>query len=261
MFSFLKRALSGLLDVAYGLYALAAFLVCGLLAFFLVVLPLGITARRHMAHFAAQAFFRLAGMPVRLLDAHVLPAGPCVVVANHASYLDGVVLKAALPARFSFVIKKEVSRVPLAGFVLRRIGSEFVDRFNRHAGGMDARRLIKAADAGQALAFFPEGTFLARPGLGKFHTGAFAIASRVGLPIVPLAIRGTRHILPSGRFLPRPGRIHIQVLPPLGPLQGVESNAAVAQTRDLARARILTALDEPDLSETDAVAALQARRP
>lgn len=261
MLSSFKRALLGLLEIAYGVYAAVAFLVCGLLAFALVLLPLGITARRHMAHLAAQAFFRLAAMPVRLLDAEHLPAGPCVVVANHASYLDGVVLKAALPARFSFVIKKEVSHVPLAGFVLRRIGSEFVDRFNRHAGGLDARRLIKAADAGQALAFFPEGTFLAQPGLSKFHTGAFAIAARAELPIVPIAIRGTRRILPSGRFLPRPGRIHIQVLPPLGPLTGLEPTAAIAQTRDQSRARILTALDEPDLSETDGVAELQVRRP
>jgi 1-acyl-sn-glycerol-3-phosphate acyltransferase len=261
MFSSFKRALLGGLEIAYGLYAVGAFLVCGLLAFALVLFPLSVTARRHMAHFAAQAFFRLAGMPIRLLGAEHLPAGPCVVVANHASYLDGVVLKAALPARFSFVIKKEVSRVPLAGFVLRRIGSEFVDRFNRHAGGMDARRLFKAAETGQALAFFPEGTFLAQPGLGKFHTGAFAIATRVELPIVPIAIRGTRRILPSGRFLPRPGRIHIQVLPALGPLRGLDPNAAIAQTRDQARARILAALDEPDLSETDGIAALQGRRP
>jgi 1-acyl-sn-glycerol-3-phosphate acyltransferase len=261
MLSPFKRALLGLLEIAYGLYAVVAFLVCGLLAFALVMLPLGITARRHMAHIAARAFFLLAGMPVRLLDASHLPCGPCVVVANHASYLDGVVLKAALPARFSFVIKKEVSRVPLAGLVLRRIGSEFVDRFNRHAGGMDARRLIKAADAGQALAFFPEGTFLAQPGLGKFHTGAFAIAARAELPIVPIAIRGTRRILPSGRILPRPGRIHIQVLPPLAPLTGVDPAAATSQLRDQSRARILAALDEPDLSETDGVAALQGRRP
>jgi 1-acyl-sn-glycerol-3-phosphate acyltransferase len=256
-----RHALLGWLEIAYGLYALTAFLVCGLLAFALVLLPLGITARRHMAHFAAQAFFRLAGMPVRMLDTQNLPPGPCVVVANHASYLDGVVLKAALPARFSFVIKKEVSHVPLAGFVLRRIGSEFVDRFNRHAGGMDARRLFKAAHAGQALAFFPEGTFLAQPGLGKFHTGAFAIAARAELPIVPIAIRGTRHILPSGRALPRPGRIQVQVLPPLCPLEDMDSTAAIAQIRDQARARILATLDEPDLSETDGVAALQARRP
>jgi 1-acyl-sn-glycerol-3-phosphate acyltransferase len=260
MLSSLKRMLVGLLHIIYGLYAVVAFLVCGLLAFALVLLPLGITTRRHMAHFAAQAFFRLAGMPVRMLDPQHLPAGPCVLVANHASYLDGVVLKAALPARFSFVIKKEFSRVPLAGFVLRRIGSEFVDRFNRHAGGLDARRLFKAAETGQALAFFPEGTFLAEPGLGKFHTGAFAIAVRAELPIVPIAIRGTRYILPSGRFLPRPGRIHIQVLPALGPLTGLEPVAAIAQTRDQARARILTALDEPDLSDTDGIAQLEARR-
>jgi len=259
MLSSLKRAILGLLEIAYGLYAVTAFLVCGLLAFALVLLPFGITARRHMAHFAARAFFLLAGIPVRMIDTRHLPSGPCVVVANHASYVDGVVLKAALPARFSFVIKKEVSRVPLAGFVLRRIGSEFVDRFNRHAGGMDARRLFKAAETGQALAFFPEGTFLAQPGLGKFHTGAFAIAARAELPIVPIAIRGTRHILPSGRFLPRPGRINIQVLPPLAPVPGLDSTLATAQIRDQARARILAALDEPDLSETDGVAALQTR--
>jgi 1-acyl-sn-glycerol-3-phosphate acyltransferase len=171
------------------------------------------------------------------------------------------VLKAALPARFSFVIKKEASRMPLAGLMLRRIGSEFVDRFNRHAGGMDARRLFKAAETGQALAFFPEGTFLAQPGLGKFHTGAFAIAARAELPIVPIAIRGTRHILPSGRFLPRWGRVYIQVLPALAPATDLEPAAAIAQARDQTRARILTALDEPDLSETDGVAELQARRP
>lgn len=262
MSSPLKRALLGPLKITYGLYALAAFTVCGLLAFVLILLlPLGVTARRHVARRTAQAFFRLAGMPLRLLDKDHLPAGPCIVVANHASYLDGVALKAALPARFSFVIKKEVAGVPLAGLMLRRIGSEFVDRFNRHAGGMDARRLIKAADSGQALAFFPEGTFLAQPGLGKFHTGAFAIAARASLPIVPIAIRGTRHILPSGRILPRPGRIEIQVLPALGPLRDVEPASAIKATRDLARARILAALDEPDLSDTDGVAALQARRP
>ncbi len=77
---------------------------------------------------------------------------------------------------------------------------------------------------------------------------------------MPIAIRGTRRVLPSGRFLPRPGRIHIQVLPPLAPLPGVDPNVATTQTRDQARARILAALDEPDLSETDGVAALQGRR-
>jgi 1-acyl-sn-glycerol-3-phosphate acyltransferase len=248
------------LQTLYGLYAITVFLVFGLSAFVAVLLPFGIKTRRHIAHFAARAFFAVAGLRINLIDAHLLPAGACVVVANHASYLDGIVLKAALPARFSFVIKKEFSRVPLAGLLLRRIGSEFVDRFNRHAGGMDARRLLKAADAGQALAFFPEGTFVAEPGLGKFHSGAFAIAARVNLPVVPLVLRGTRHILPSGRFLPRPGRIDIQVLPSIGPLPNLKPADAIGQTRDQAHARILAALGEPDLSNNDGIAAMQSRR-
>jgi 1-acyl-sn-glycerol-3-phosphate acyltransferase len=251
---------TAVLQIIYGLYAIAVFLTFGLSAFVAVLLPLGIKARRHIAHFAARAFFTIAGLRIKIIDAHLLPAGACVVVANHASYLDGIVLKAALPARFSFVIKKEFSRVPVAGLLLRRIGSEFVDRFNRHAGGMDARRLLKAADAGQALAFFPEGTFLAEPGLGKFHSGAFAIAARVNLPVVPLVIRGTRYILPSGRFLPRPGQIDIQVLPSVGPLPDLKPADAIAQTRDQAHARILAALGEPDLSTNDSIAALQSRR-
>lgn len=242
----------------YGPYAAGIFVMLGLLAFPLIMLPFSLAIRRHIAHLTGRSFFSLACMPVRLLDAHQLPTGPCVLVANHASYLDGIALKAVLPARFSFVIKKEVSRVPIAGLLLRRIGSAFVDRFNRHAGGVDARRLFKAADAGQALVFFPEGTFRAQPGLGKFQTGAFAIAVRAGLPIVPVAIRGTRRCLPAGRLLPRPGRIEVQVLAPIPPL-GEDMRAALTAGRDEARARILAVLDEPDLG-TDGVAALQTRR-
>ncbi len=250
----LKRALRELLHTLYGIYAVLAFLVLGSIAFLLVLLPLGISARRQIAHLAARCFFIAAGIRVRLLNPELLPEGPCVVVANHASYLDGVVLKAMLPARFCFVIKKEVSRVPLAGLLLRRIGSEFVDRFNRHAGGMDARRLLKAADSGQALAFFPEGTFLKRPGVGKFHTGAFAIAARAKLPVVPVCIRGTRQILPGERFIPRPGRIEIQVLTAIPPHE-IGSAEAVASTRDTARERILEVSGEPDLCAETSVAA------
>jgi 1-acyl-sn-glycerol-3-phosphate acyltransferase len=248
------------LEILYGAFAIAVFLVFGLIAFVIVLAPLGVAARRTIAHAVARSFFWSVGMPIRIKDAHNLPQGPCVIVANHASYLDGPVLKAALPARFCFVIKKEVSRVPLAGLLLKRIGSEFVDRFNRHAGGMDARRLIKAADAGQALAFFPEGTFLAHPGVGKFHTGAFAIAARAAMPIVPIGIRGTRQILPSGRLLPRPGAIDIHVLPPLGPFPDLDVNAAIALTREQSRTRIVAATGEPDLAGNDGVASLHARR-
>lgn len=250
-----------LLHTVYGLYALVAFVVLGLMTLMLVtIVPgVGMNGRRAIVHFMARFFFYVAAIRIRFVGPQQLPEGACVLVANHASYLDGVLLKAALPARFSFVIKKEVSTVPLAGLLLRRIGSEFVDRFNRHAGAMDARRLIKAANSGHALAFFPEGTFLLQPGLGKFHTGAFAIAARSGLPIVPLAIRGTRRILPSGRALPMPGTIELEILP-IVPAAAQADAASIAALRDQSRARILAALGEPDLIDNDGVAALQARK-
>ena len=88
-----------------------------------------------------------------------------MVVANHASYIDGLVAAAALPPDFAFVIKKEMVRVPLAGLLLRRLGSQFVERFDRHKGGVDTRRVLKLAATGQSLVFFPEGTFTeAAPG-------------------------------------------------------------------------------------------------
>jgi 1-acyl-sn-glycerol-3-phosphate acyltransferase len=250
-----------LANAIYGLYTVLAFLLLGSVALILVTLVpgLNIRARRAIAHHTARSFFRVAAIRVNVLGADQLPSTPCVVVANHASYIDGVVLKAFLPARFSFVIKKEVTKVPLAGLLLRRIGSEFVDRFNRHAGAMDARRLIKTAHSGQSLVFFPEGTFVERPGVGKFHTGAFAIAARVGLPVVPVSIRGTRKILPSGRVLPRFGRIDIDILPALPVANAADSNSVHA-VRDQARARIVAALGEPDLADDDGVAAIGASR-
>ena len=255
MASSIQRTSQTLIDRIFGVYAAVLFALLGAIALILVMLPIGLAARRHVAHSTARLFFILCGVRVVLHNRERLPAGASVVVANHASYLDGVVMKAALPARFSFVIKSEMSKVPLAAFLLRRIGSEFVDRFNRHAGGMAARRLMKAAESGQALAFFPEGTFVETPGLGKFHTGAFVIAARTQRPVVPVTITGTRDMLPCGRPLPRHGSIDIFVMEPIAATDD-SSPSAVAALRDEARQAILSHLDEPDLHDADNIAAL-----
>lgn len=259
----IKSTARSAIDSVYGTYVVIAFLVLGFSALGLVTLVpgLNVRVRRSIAHLAARLFFLVSGVRVRVVGKERLPDGPCVVVANHASYIDGVLLKAFLPARFSFVIKKEITKVPLAGLLLRRIGSEFVDRFNRNAGAVDTRRLIKAADAGQGFAFFPEGTFNVAPGIGKFHSGAFLIAARAGIPVIPVAIRGTRHMLPGGRILPRYQRLRIDILPAVLPPLESQGSASAQALRDEARARILATVDEPDLSDSDGVASLASRRP
>src|SRR4029453_8029336 len=117
-----------------------------------------------------------------------LPVTSCVVVANHASYLDGVVLKAVLPPRFSFVIKREAAAFPVAGLLLRRIGSEFVDRGSQGGRQSDARRVVRRAVAGHSLVFFPEGTFTEKPGLRRFHVGAFVASAGRHKRLVPGAV-------------------------------------------------------------------------
>ncbi len=233
--------------LVYGIYAIALFLLLGLSTLLLVLVVPGTGRRRAVARAMSRTFFLLAGMRLTVKGADHLPAGQCVVVSNHASYLDGVVFTAALPAQFSFVIKREMNGVPLAGLLLRRLGSHFVERFNRNRGAADARRVLRDAINGNSLAFFPEGTFTTIPGLLKFHTGAFTTAIRAGCPIVPATVRGTRAALSPTGGLPRPGRIEVRILSPIAPQSAAADDAAI-DLRDRARAAILSELGEPDLT-------------
>jgi 1-acyl-sn-glycerol-3-phosphate acyltransferase len=247
--SVVRRRLIALTRFAYGIYAVAVFLAlasCALLA--TLFLP-RVQYCRAVARAAARAFLWMAGMPLTVRSLERLPEGQCVVVSNHVSYIDGVVFTAVLPPRFGFVIKREMNNVPLIGFFLRRLGSEFVERFNRHRGASDARRVLRNAVNGKSLVFFPEGTFTRTPGLLKFHSGAFITAARVGCPVVPATVKGTRVTLSPNGGLPRPGRIVVEFLAPVT-VTPEQSEAAAMQLRDRAREAILRELGEPDLVET-----------
>jgi 1-acyl-sn-glycerol-3-phosphate acyltransferase len=243
----LATPLRTLARIGYGLYAWVVFFV---LAFGAVcataVLP-GIERRRRVAHRMSSSMLKLALLRITTKSMERVPAGQCVIVANHASYLDGVVFTAVLPPRFGFVIKREMDRVPLAGLLLRRLGSLFVERAKGQRGANDARRVLRTALNGSSLVFFPEGTFARSPGLLKFHIGAFATAVRAGCPIVPAVVRGTRVVLPLWAWLPRRAHIEVEFLEPLMP-SGKSASEAVVELRDRTRAVILSRLQEPDLA-------------
>jgi 1-acyl-sn-glycerol-3-phosphate acyltransferase len=239
-FSILFRA-------AFGIYAWLWFLILGSITLILVLIIPPLRWRRHLAQIAARCMLRLMGIHCVVTQAESLPELPCVVVANHSSYIDGLILKAALPARFSFVIKKEMVRVPLAGLLLQRIGSLFVDRANRHAGAMDARKIMRQATDGKSLVFFPEGTFTANVGLNRFHLGAFMTAQRASLPVVPVAIHGARRVLRPDSPWPRPGDVTVEILGVIDGKAAARNRNMAESLRDQARARILMALGEPDL--------------
>lgn len=229
--------------LSYGPYAWLALLICGMPTLLFVTITPGRHRRRRLTRWFARLYFRVIGSPVRVNEAANMPAGACVVVANHASYLDGIILTAALPPNFTFVIKREMAVFPFAGFLLRRIGSEFIDRTSDVHRKRTARRLFKAARSGDALAFFPEGTFRAEPGLRSFKPGAFRAAWQGRVPLVPIVIYGAREKLPAEVWLPAPGPLWISIGAPIDPQDHDSARAMLQATR----ASLLARLGEPDL--------------
>lgn len=235
------------LAILYAAWAGTTFLLLSLLTLLVILLLPRLAWRRRVTRLAARVALAVAAMRVAVQGLENLPAGRCVVVANHASYLDGIVLFAVLPPTFGFVIKREMDGVPLASLLLRRIGSHFVDRSGQAQSKRDARALLRQARAGGSMTIFPEGTFHREPGLARFRHGAFVIAANGNLPIVPVAIRGTRQALPPGTMMPRPGRIEVEIAPALTPPRAGDS-AAIDAALHASRQAILARIPEPDLA-------------
>jgi 1-acyl-sn-glycerol-3-phosphate acyltransferase len=171
--------------------------------------------------------------------------GPLIFASNHCSYLDVLPLMALLPVDFVFVAKKEVWSWPFIGTFVRKQRHLAVDRWDAKRSVDDARSASAAVRAGTAVLFFPEGTFMRATGLRPFRLGAFETAAETGRPVVPLALRGTRHVLRDGRWLPRPGPISLWIGEPAWPAsKGWE---AVLDLRDRTVESIAARCGEPRL--------------
>ena len=195
---------------------------------------------------AARLLLRATGTQLAIEGLARLPESGSVAVANHASYLDSLVLVAALPGEIVFAAKRELAAQAFAGPFLRRLGILFVERFDADRGLENLRTALEVAAAGRHLVFYPEGTLTRRPGLLEFRLGAFAVAAQAAVPVVPITIQGTRSILRAGQWFPRPGRVRVTI----GETLTAESGdwAAALGLRDRARAEILVRCGEPDLA-------------
>jgi 1-acyl-sn-glycerol-3-phosphate acyltransferase len=193
----------------------------------LMLLP-GLRRRRCLARSTARLLLRLALIPFSQMQAETIDIksesfldvtsslnNPVIVVANHASYIDGIVLAAALSPYFSFVVKSELQKNFFKRLFLRRLGVLFVERSQsvRAAGSID--RMLTLLSHGESIAIFPEGTFRRPPGLLPFRMGAFVVAARSGVPVVPVIISGTRSILCRKDFILHRGAASVTICPPL----------------------------------------------
>lgn len=193
-------------------------------------------------------------IPVSVRGLENLPprGQPCVLVSNHASYVDSFVLVAALPSDFGFVAKAELADRFITRIPLRRLGTEFVERFEKTKGVEDTQRIARVVGKGRPLLFFVEGTLSRMPGLLPFHMGAFTVAAEVRVPVIPITIRGTRSILRGMSWFPRRTAVSIVIEEPIDTKAVWDQSkgdtwAVAVALRDKARECILKHSGEPNL--------------
>ena len=235
-------------DWLYALYCWSVFVVLAVIAWLLLLVTPGEHLRRALARLCAHSLFLLTFTPLKIngreyLDRH----GAQIIVANHASYIDGFILAAALDIPIHFIVKGELARITPIRLLLQRFGVEFVDRFNANKGTSDVSRIAGKSRDGQSIVFFPEGTFTTFPGLQPFRMGAFVTAVRAGVPVIPVAIKGARSIVRGNHWFPYRGRIEVNIRPPILP-HGEGWDVAL-RLRDAARKEIAIYCGEVDLVE------------
>ncbi len=143
------------------------------------------------------------------------PGDTYVYMANHASLIDIPALFACLPHQFRIMAKRGLFWVPFMGWHLWTARHFPIDRGDARKTARSLRRVVEGVQAGRSLAVFPEGTRTPDGRLQPFKPGAFKIALRAGVAIVPISIRGTFRLLPKTTLAPRPGRVEVIVGTPI----------------------------------------------
>jgi len=218
-----------ILQPFYTLYVLATF-VASLLLAFPVFVVLGLRdrpeARRRIwtiVHYWSRGWLWLIGMPVTTIGKY--PKGQkFVIVANHISYLDTIVIYAAIPEYFRTLAKKEMVRIPIFGFVYKQLAI-LVDRSSPESRAKSMRLMWRQLKNECSITVFPEGTFNETDApLKEFYDGAFRLALNSKTAVLPLLFPDTVHRWHfSGWWKLWPGRNRAVFLPPV-PVSGVASD-------------------------------------
>ena len=222
----------------------------GLIGVPIVILVPGLRLRRQVARWACRMMITACFLPLEVIGRDHLPTtGNYVVVCNHFSFCDGLILTAALPPKLGFVVKAELANNPFTGWLFHRLGGHFVQRFDKRKAATAARVALKRARRGDALLFFAEGTFRPEPGLLPFHLGAFSTAVGADIPVVPIGLRGNRTLMQGHSWLLRWTRLAVDIAPPVYPDK--EPGRQAARLRDAVRPMVLDRCGEPDVSELE----------
>ncbi len=197
-------------------------IVWTLVCYVIVSLALLVPSRGWLSNFLVRVFwvrgfFAFCRIRLRSSGQENLPRGPCIMMSNHQSHIDILAIFGSNPVNLRFVAKKELFYIPFFGWYLWYAGYIPIDRGHREKA---IRSLDRAADKirrGISIVTFPEGTRSPDGNIQAFKKGPFMLALKSGVPVVPVAIYGSRDILPKKSLAIRAGTIHVRYGPPVLP--------------------------------------------
>jgi 1-acyl-sn-glycerol-3-phosphate acyltransferase len=176
------------------------------------------------------------------------PGRTYIFVSNHQSIYDIPIIFWNLPWQLRIIAKQSLARFPFLGWHLSRTGHLLVDRKRPDPLGI-LKRWKGLVSKGLSLIVFPEGTRSADGRVGRFKGGSFLLAIQAGLPIVPISVSGSRHVMLKNRLMTCPGHVRLAVHEPVL-TEGLEATADVArrlahQVREIIRADVDEPADAP----------------
>jgi len=190
----------------------------------------------HFAHGCARWWSRLilatTGVKVTVEGLErVVPGKTYVFVANHQSIYDIPVLFWSMPFQLRIIAKESLGNFPMLGPHLKRTGHMLVDRSRPDKAGI-LSWASRLTSNGLSLVVFPEGTRSRTGMMGKFKGGSILLAMQAGLPLVPISVIGSRHVMKKGELTTRPGQVTLVVHDPIETAANAEPTPA--QIRALA---------------------------
>ncbi len=204
--------------LCYPLAALLAFLIAGAVMLMMIFAPAAFQPRRAAWVRAwGKALLWILGVRLEVGGAERRAApGPAILLFNHASLLDLMVLATQWGEDATVVYKREFHRIPVIGFVMRRLGLIAIDRADREravASLQTAAALVQ--ERGAKVFMAPEGTRSRRGGLQQFKLGPFHLAIETGAPLLPVLLRGVERLAPMRGWLIRSGTVRLDYLQPI----------------------------------------------
>jgi 1-acyl-sn-glycerol-3-phosphate acyltransferase len=140
---------------------------------------------------------------------------PYVFMSNHVSHVDSPALAVSIPHPMYWVFKKELSKIPVFGWVLLSLGQIMVDRTNFSQARTSMKAAVEGLSGNHSVLIYPEGTRSKDGNLQPLKKGGFFLAIQAGLPIVPVRVSGSRDIVASGSLAVRPGHVVVELFDPI----------------------------------------------